>query len=229
MDLTPADLESLPSLTTDSIPSVKAAAYTIIPDTSAIDKSGEEKEPEPKPDPEPEPKPEPEPEPETESESTPTLTKEAATPTPTPTEKAEPPPRYAIVSSVWDSKYASMALMLGYSLKQHNRIAELGIEMILLTIDGDDGAAGITVENATRLERVGWRVHLEPQMKIEGLDTAKIMPHRRKNLNKLKIFGWEQYEKIIFIDADTICKGSIEELFTMPGGMYLAFSLCLSC
>jgi len=44
-----------------------------------------------------------------------------------------------------------------------------------------------------------------------------IIPHRRLNLNKLVIFGWEEYDKIVFMDADTVCKGDIADLFKMPG------------
>ncbi|QDS71243.1 hypothetical protein FKW77_000122 [Venturia effusa] len=130
-------------------------------------------------------------------------------------------PRYAIVTSVWDHKYASLALMLGWSIKKHNDLRALGVELVLLTLRGgnldDATVSGITEQNRTRLEKVGWKIRAEERMQIPQIDYSRIQPHRRLNLNKLKIFGWAEYDKIVFLDADTIVKGSIEELFTMPG------------
>jgi hypothetical protein len=154
-------------------------------------------------------------------EDAPALVNEALIkPTPTPPPASLPPkPRYAVVTSVWDSNYASLALMLGWSIKKHNPLEDLGIDLVLLTLTNDkDGAAGITVENATRLEKVGWKIRVEERMELPGVNMNLIQPHRRLNLNKLKIFGWEEYEKVVFMDADMICKGSIADLFTMPGG-----------
>lgn len=134
-------------------------------------------------------------------------------------EKAEP--RYAIVTSVWDYNYASLALMLGWSVQKHNDLKAMGVELVLLTLQGghlgDVAAPGITAQNRTRLEKVGWNIRAEERMQVPQIDYSRIQPHRRLNLNKLKIFGWEEYDKIVFLDADTIVKGSIEELFSMPG------------
>lgn len=130
-------------------------------------------------------------------------------------------PRYAVVTSVWDYKYASLALMLGWSIQKHNDLSTLGVELVLLTLHGghlgDIAAPGITDQNRTRLEKVGWKIRTEERIKVPQIDYSLIKPHRRLNLNKLKIFGWEEYDKIIFMDADTLVKGSIEDLFTMPG------------
>jgi hypothetical protein len=136
------------------------------------------------------------------------------------TPAAPPPkPRYAIVTSVWDSNYASLALFLGWSIQKHNNLEELGVELVLLTLsDSKNGKQGITAENATRLEKAGWRLRREQPLVVPGLNIGKIQAHRQKNLNKLKIFGWEEYSKIVFMDADMACKGSIAELFQMPGG-----------
>jgi hypothetical protein len=110
-------------------------------------------------------------------------------------------------------------LFLGWSIKKHNNLDNLGVELVLLTLhDTEHGHGGITAENATRLEAVGWKLRAEDSLTVPGLRMEKIQPHRRKNLNKLKIFGWEEYDKIVFMDADTACKGPIAELFEMPGG-----------
>jgi hypothetical protein len=130
-------------------------------------------------------------------------------------------PRYAIVTSVWDYNYASLALMLGWSIQKHNDLSALGVELVLLTLYGghlgDVAAPGITALNRTRLEKAGWKIRTEERLKVPSVDFSLIKPHRRLNLNKLKIFGWDEYDKIVFMDADTLVKGSIEDLFTMPG------------
>jgi hypothetical protein len=135
---------------------------------------------------------------------------------------APPQARRAIVTSVWDSNYAAFALMLGWSINQYNPVADLGIDLVLLTLQEVKGelGLGITAENRTRLERVGWKIRAEDHLEIPGVNMSLIVEHRRNNLNKLKIFGWEEYDKIVFMDADMICKGPIEELFDMPGGTY---------
>jgi hypothetical protein len=139
---------------------------------------------------------------------------------PDPTPSQGPKARHAIVTSVWDANYAAFALMLGWSIKQHNPLSKLGIDLVLLTLQEVDGEPGITAENRTRLERAGWQIRIEDRLEVPGVNMSLIMKHRRSNLNKLKIFGWDEYDKIVFMDADMICKGPIEELFDMPGGMY---------
>lgn len=130
-------------------------------------------------------------------------------------------PRYAVVTSVWDYNYASLALLLGWSIQKHNDLKGMGVELVLLTLHGghlgDLAAPGITGPNRTRLEKAGWKIRAEERIEVPQIDYNLIQPHRRLNLNKLKIFGWEEYDKIVFLDADTIVKGSIEDLFTMPG------------
>lgn len=130
-------------------------------------------------------------------------------------------PRYAIVTSVWDYNYASLALMLGWSIQKHNDLEAMGVELVLLTLEGsrpgDVTEPSITAQNRTHLEKAGWKIRAEERMQVPNIDYSRIQPHRRLNLNKLKIFGWEEYDKIVFLDADTIVKGSIKELFTMPG------------
>ena len=125
-----------------------------------------------------------------------------------------------IVTSVWGSNYASMALMLGWTIMQHNDLKNLNAEMVLLTLPWDGNGIGLTVDNKTRLEKVGWNIRELEQIKIEGVDFSQIQSHRRNNLNKLQPFGWEEYEKILYIDADTVVKGNFGELFDMPGGAY---------
>jgi len=136
--------------------------------------------------------------------------------------KAQKIKRNAVVTSVWGYDYASMALMLGWSIKQHNDLVNLNADMILLTLPWDNNGIGLTAENKTRLEKVGWMIRELEQIHIDGVDFAQIQPHRRNNLNKLQPFGWEEYEKIVFMDADTVVKGPFGELFAMPGSFAAA-------
>ncbi|KAK9473004.1 nucleotide-diphospho-sugar transferase [Dipodascopsis tothii] len=125
------------------------------------------------------------------------------------------PPRYAIASSVMTAKFAQYAMMLAYTLQKHNDLRALDAELILLV--RTEGKDAVTAQNITRLESVGWTVRVEHDLEFDGVDTGKIRPYHRYNLNKLYLWSYTQYERIIFIDADTLCKGSIEELLHVPG------------
>lgn len=125
-------------------------------------------------------------------------------------------PRYAITSSVQTASFAGMALMLGYSIQKHNDLAAMDAELVLLV--REDPKDGLTAENKTRLEKGGWKIRVAEELKFDGVDNGKIRAHHRHNLNKLHLWSWTEYEKILFIDADVVCKGSIKELWEMPGG-----------
>ena len=137
-----------------------------------------------------------------------------------PIPKASHPPRRknAIVTAVWGSRYASLALMLGQSIKMHNDLDQINAELVILTLEREEGwTDGLTSENMTVLEEQGgWRIRSRPRLEVPGVDMDKIQPHRRLNLNKLQMFGWSEYERIMFIDADCFVKGSIEEIFKLP-------------
>lgn len=107
--------------------------------------------------------------------------------------------------------------MLGYSIQKHNDLAAMGAEMVLLV--RVEGADGVSKENITRLESVGWKVRIARDLEFENVDNSKIRAHHRHNLNKLHLWSWTEYEKILFIDADVVCKGSLKELWDMPGGI----------
>jgi len=109
-----------------------------------------------------------------------------------------------------------MGLMLGYSLQKHNDLAAMDAEMVMLIREGGDD--GVSAENRTRLERAGWKVRVAEELDFMGVDKSAIRSHHRHNLNKLHIWSWTEYEKIIFMDADTVCKGSLADLWSMPGG-----------
>lgn len=131
---------------------------------------------------------------------------------------AAPKPRNVITSSVFTADYAGMALMLGWSIARNNNLAALDAEMVLLTVHDDTGKDGITAENRTRLERAGWRVREAQALAFAGVNQTQIRSRHRHNLNKLHMWSWTEYERVAFVDADAVCKGSIAELLQMPGG-----------
>jgi len=126
-------------------------------------------------------------------------------------------PKYAITSSVQTASFTAMALMLGYSIMKHNDLSALDAEMVLLVRpQGPDAKDGVTPQNVTRLEQAGWKVRLIQDLEFEGVNIKDIRAHHRHNLNKLNLWKWTEYEKIVFIDADVVCKGSVQELLDMP-------------
>ncbi|KAK9465947.1 nucleotide-diphospho-sugar transferase [Lipomyces arxii] len=124
-------------------------------------------------------------------------------------------PKHAIFSSVQTARFSQYAMMLAYSLQKYNDLAALDAELVLLV--RTEGADGVTPQNITRLERVGWTIVVERDLDFENVDESKIRSHHRHNLNKLYLWSYTQYERIVFIDADTLCKGQIGELFQQPG------------
>ena len=105
--------------------------------------------------------------------------------------------------------------MLGYSIQKHNDLAAMDAELVLLVREDDKD--GVTAENRTRLEKAGWKVRVAEELVFDNVDNSKIRAHHRHNLNKLHLWTWTEYEKILFIDADVVCKGSLAELWNMPG------------
>ena len=126
--------------------------------------------------------------------------------------------RYAIASSVQTASFTAYALMLGYSIQKHNDLAAMDAEMVLMVREG--GTDGITKENRTSLEAAGWNVKVVSDLNFKGVDNSKIRAQHRHNMNKLLLWSWTEYEKILFIDADVVCKGSLKDLWDVPGGKF---------
>lgn len=113
-------------------------------------------------------------------------------------------------------------MMLGYSILKHNNMNDLDAEMVLLVREAndDDAKDGVTKEDIEKLEKVGWKVRVEKELQFENVKIEDIRAHHRHNLNKLHLWTWTEYEKIVFIDADVVCKGKLDELLAMPGGEF---------
>lgn len=105
--------------------------------------------------------------------------------------------------------------MLGYSIQKHNDLKAMDTEMVLLIREDEED--GVTAENKTRLEQAGWKIRVAEELTFDGVDNSAIRSHHRHNLNKLHLWTWTEYEKILFIDADVVCQGSLAELWQMPG------------
>lgn len=149
------------------------------------------------------------------AESTTTVTFEPVKPV----EPVRANPRYAITSSVQTHNFMPLALMLGYSIKKHNDVKALDAEMVLLVREqSEDAKDGITPEDKAKLEEVGWKLRPIKDLEFKDVKIEDIRAHHRHNMNKLELWNWVEYEKILFIDADVICKGSFKEVFEMPGG-----------
>jgi len=135
-----------------------------------------------------------------------------------PVEPVRQNPRYAITSSVQTHNFMPLALMLGYSIKKHNDVEALDAEMVLLVREqSEDAKDGITPEDKVKLEEVGWKLRPIKDLEFKDVKIEDIRAHHRHNMNKLELWNWTEYEKILFIDADVICKGSFKEVFDMPG------------
>lgn len=128
--------------------------------------------------------------------------------------------RYAITSSVQTASFTGFALNLAYSIQKFNDLEALDAELILLV--RTEGTDGVSAENITRLEKVGWKVQVAEELEFDQVDTGAIHWWHKDNLNKLHIWTWTQYEKIVFIDADVLCKGSFAEIFQVPGDLAAA-------
>ena len=124
--------------------------------------------------------------------------------------------RFAIASSVQTASFTAYALLLGYSIQKHNDLAAMDAEMVLMV--REEGMDSVTKENRTRLEAAGWKVKVVKDLNFKGVDNSKIRAHHRHNLNKLLLWSWTEYDKILFIDADVVCKGSLKDLWDVPGG-----------
>lgn len=124
---------------------------------------------------------------------------------------------YAITSSVQTSSYTYIAMTLGYSLTKHNDLDSLDIDMVLLVrTEGEDA---ITPQNITNLQKVGWKIQVTEDLEFDGVNITDVRPWHRHNFNKLHLWTWTQYEKVVFIDADVICKNAVSDLFKMPGDL----------
>jgi len=123
-------------------------------------------------------------------------------------------PRRAIVSSVYTESYYPLALALGYSLTQTNNLQSQNAEMVLFIRKG----ANVTSPALNKLRKIGWKLRIEDDLELHGVDIEQIRPWHRWNFNKLRFWSWTEYEQILFLDADTLVKGDVSDIWDTPGG-----------
>ncbi|KAF1808371.1 nucleotide-diphospho-sugar transferase [Eremomyces bilateralis CBS 781.70] len=131
-----------------------------------------------------------------------------------------PHKKRVITTSVFTSSYVPLAMMLGYSIMKHNDLAAMEAEMVAMILKDDgQGNEGVTDNDVGYLMKAGWQLREVEPLDFEGttVNESLILPHHRFNLNKLQIFRWTEYEKLLFIDADCAVRGDLSELFHMPG------------
>lgn len=124
-------------------------------------------------------------------------------------------PRRAFASSVYTDSFAPLALALGYSLAQTNDLHAQNADMVLFIRQG----ANVSIASLERLRRVGWKVRVEDDIELPGVNVSEIEPWHKWNLNKLRVWTWTEYDQVLFIDADALVKGDLSEVWKTPGGM----------
>ena len=129
-------------------------------------------------------------------------------------------PRRAFASSVYTDNFVPLALALGYSLIQTNNLRAQKADMVLFVRQG----ANVSDASLDRLRRVGWKVRVADDIKLPSVNVDLIEPWHKWNLNKLRVWTWTEYDQVLFIDADTLVKGDLSEVWKTPGGMSSKFA-----
>lgn len=114
--------------------------------------------------------------------------------------------RYACITFVTTSSYVIGALVLGQSLRQTG----WGHETVVLV------TPNIGAEDRERLNRI-WQRVVEVQPIANPIPAEKHGMHTfTTTYTKLRIWEQTDYDKLIYLDADAIVLGSLEELITRP-------------
>lgn len=124
--------------------------------------------------------------------------------------------RRAFASSVYTDNFVPLALALGYSLAQTNDLHAQNADMVLFIRQG----ANVSEASLQRLQKVGWKVRVEDDIQLPAVNVSQIEPWHKWNLNKLRVWTWTEYDQVLFIDADTLVKGDLSEVWKTPGGMH---------
>jgi len=117
---------------------------------------------------------------------------------------SSPPRRHAIVSALFDDKYAPAVAVLGYSLQRHRTTAQL----VLVYLKDR-----VSLSNQEMLQQHGWT--LTPVEHIaaprEGVFSRFV-----DTFTKLRIWSLTAYDKVFFMDADMLAIGNFDEIFDLP-------------
>jgi len=127
--------------------------------------------------------------------------------------------KYAITSLLVDGgPYVRGAIALGRSLsKQHynNNNNKNEVMMILMILETTVLSSG----ERFLLDRAGWNLCIVPL--IEPKDVSAVFERFRKAFTKFGLFSWTEFERIVYLDADTLVFGDISEMFDSSTSQYI--------
>jgi alpha-N-acetylglucosamine transferase len=111
--------------------------------------------------------------------------------------------RLAVVSAIYNDDYIKAVEVLGYSLRRINIQADL----ILLFISNR-----LNQSTLDRCRKAGW--YLWSVERIDPPRFAIVYPRFRDQYTKLQIWSMIGYDRILYLDADTLVIRDINELLT---------------
>lgn len=111
--------------------------------------------------------------------------------------------RLAVVSAIYNNDYIEAVEVLAYSLRR----VHIRADLILLFIPNR-----LNHSTLHRCRKAGW--HLWPVDRIDPPRFAIIYPRFRDQYTKLRIWSLIDYDRVLYLDADTLVIRDINELFT---------------
>ncbi|OZJ06727.1 hypothetical protein BZG36_00341 [Bifiguratus adelaidae] len=111
---------------------------------------------------------------------------------------------YAFFSALWNAEYLQPALVLGYSIRKYHPDIPL---YLLVKPDSD-----LRKDMFCQLETVGWTIKEETRVDAP-IDQVK--KQFRDNFTKLKLWSYTQFDAIVYLDADTLVRDRVDDLFTL--------------
>jgi lipopolysaccharide biosynthesis glycosyltransferase len=133
------------------------------------------------------------------------FTRTATSPTPEETghKRAQSTAKEAYVTMVTTAKYVIGAEVLGKCLKS----VGTSRQMVAL-ID-----TSLPPHISQRLRRVGWDTRAIQHVQNPNEDKVKSRPWFNTTFSKLHVFGMEEFDVVVFLDADLLVTRNIDELF----------------
>jgi len=116
------------------------------------------------------------------------------------------PPRYALASFlVGSGPYLTGAVTLGKSILHHFNHEDVGMYLMVLE------STHLNYPEWEALSEAGWSVCKVPL--IEPFDVNAVFGRFRQQFTKLALFTWTEFERIVYLDADTVVLGDLSEMF----------------
>jgi lipopolysaccharide biosynthesis glycosyltransferase len=115
------------------------------------------------------------------------------------------PIKAAVGMLITSDSYVDVARVSIESYKRHMRRP---VDFIALSIS----ETPLSEESRCLLKQVGFRI-----IERKRIPNPKNNPKFRDHFTKLEFFNMTQYEKILFLDVDTVVLSNIDELYMVPG------------